>query len=197
MQKRIGYLRVSTDDQNTDRQRDGLQAHCDELFIEQGVSATAKSRPVFEKILSELQAGDMLVVWDLDRAFRSTIDAIMVADSLRERGVHFHIVNLSVDTSTPAGMLVYTVMAAQAQFERANLAQRTKEGMAAARKRGKQLGRPKAMTRAQIQQARKMRASGAIHADIAHVFNVDKRTVAKYLKLEEQRLQQLESNEHA
>lgn len=182
MQKRIGYLRVSTDDQSTDRQRDGLQTHCDELHIEHGVSATAKSRPVFEKVLSEVGQGDTLVVWDLDRAFRSTIDAIMVADSLRERGAHFHIVNLSVDTSTPAGMLVYTVMAAQAQFERANLAQRTKEGLAAAKKRGKQLGRPKALSRQQLIEARKMKERGENLASIAALFNVSKRTLGTHLR---------------
>lgn len=59
--KRIDYLRVSTDDQSIDRQRDGLQVHCDELHIEQGVSAAAKTRPVFEKVLSEIGEGDTLL----------------------------------------------------------------------------------------------------------------------------------------
>ena len=92
------------------------------------------------------RSGDTLVVWDLDRAFRSTIDALLEADMLRERGVQFQIVSLNVDTSEPFGELIYTFMAALGQFERKNLIKRTKEGMAAAKRRGKHIGRPFKLT---------------------------------------------------
>lgn len=73
--KRVGYLRVSTEEQKPDRQIDGLTPYCDILYIEK-LSAVAKKRPVFEQILNSLKQGDTLVVWDLDRAFRSTLDAL-------------------------------------------------------------------------------------------------------------------------
>lgn len=149
---RIGYLRVSTQEQRPDRQLDGLKNHCNELFIEYASAASMK-RPVFETVLDKLNNGDTLVVWDIDRAFRSTIDAIQTAEVLRARGIELNIVNLNVDTSTPAGMLVYTVMSACAEFERRIISQRTKEGMKAAKERGKRIGRPPKLKRKALQKA--------------------------------------------
>ncbi|HBR68779.1 MAG TPA: resolvase, partial [Rhodospirillaceae bacterium] len=139
---KIGYLRVSLESQKEDRQEDGLKAICDELYVEK-MSGARKDRPVYQEVVSKLQPGDTLVVWDLDRAFRSTVDALLEAEKLRQRGIGFQIVNLNIDTATPSGELIYTVMAAFAQFERSNLIKRTKEGMAAARLRGKHIGRPR------------------------------------------------------
>jgi DNA invertase Pin-like site-specific DNA recombinase len=153
MGKRIGYLRVSTREQSPDRQILGLQEICDELHIER-ISAVTRHRPVFEAVLGRLEPGDALVVLDLDRAFRSVIDAVAEADRLRERGITFHIVNLQVDTSTATGMFVYTVMSAAAEFERRHLIQRTKEGLAAARERGSRLGRPPKLSRDDVCRAR-------------------------------------------
>ena len=150
---KIGYLRVSTEEQSPNRQIDGLKSHCDELHIEK-LSAVSGSRPVYEAIKEKLQAGDTLVVWDLDRAFRSTVDALLEAEALRERGIEFQIVSLNVDTATPAGELVYTVMAAYAQFERKNLILRTKQGLDAARKRGQKIGRPRKLSKSQVLYAR-------------------------------------------
>lgn len=152
---KIGYLRVSTEDQRPDRQIDGLTALCDELHIEK-ISAAAPRRPVFDAVLARLEPGDTLVVLALDRAFRSTVDAIQQADALRERGIAFHIVNLGVDTATADGKLVYTVIAAMAQHERDRLSERTRQGLAAARRRGARLGRPPKLTDRQLCRARRM-----------------------------------------
>jgi len=149
---KIGYLRVSTDEQKPDRQMDGLKALCDEVHFEI-LSAVSKNRPVFKTIINKLRAGDTFVVWDLDRAFRSTVDALLEVEKLRGRGIEFQIVTLNVDTATPDGELIYTVMAAFAQFERKNLIKRTKEGMAAARRRGKHIGRPYKLSSAQVTRA--------------------------------------------
>lgn len=138
---KIGYLRVSLESQKEDRQEDGLKPLCDELYVEK-ISAVSKTRLVYQQVIAKLQAGDTLVVWDLDRAFRSTVDALLEVEKLHQRGVAFQIVNLNVDTATPSGELMYTVMAAFAQFERQTLSRRTKEGMAAAKLRGKHIGRP-------------------------------------------------------
>lgn len=156
---KIGYIRVSTDQQSYQRQIDGLKNLCDEVHCET-VSAVNKNRPVYQKLLKRLKAGDSLVVWDLDRAFRSTVDALLEVEKLRERGVEFQIVTLNVDTATPGGELVYTVMAAFAQFERKNLIKRTREGMQAAKAKGKHIGRPFKLSDREISCARKRVLSG-------------------------------------
>lgn len=151
-------MRVSTQEQRPDRQIDGLQTRCDRLHLET-VSAVSRKRPVYEDVMSGLVPGDTLVVWDLDRAFRSVVDAVTQADRLRENGITFEIVNLQVDTSTPSGRLIYTVMSAFAEFERRMLIQRTREGLEAARRRGKRLGRPPKLDAGQLIRARERLSS--------------------------------------
>ncbi len=178
----IGYLRVSTQEQRPDRQIDGLKAICDELHVET-LSAVSARRPVFEKVVKMLRSGDTLVVWDLDRAFRSTVDAVIQAERLRERNVEFRIVTLDVDTATPAGMLVYTVMAAFAEFERRNISKRTKEGLASARQRGRRLGRPPKLSRQQLRLARQYLEKPNVSVkQVAMSFGVAPWTLTRALK---------------
>lgn len=182
--RKLGYLRVSTQEQNPDRQIDGLEALCDALYIER-VSAVSPKRPVFDEVVAALQSGDILVVWDLDRAFRSVVDAILVVEKLRARSISMQIVNLQVDTNTPAGMLVYTVLSAFAEFERRMLSQRTKEGLAAARKRGQRLGRPTKLSQAQLESARRNLAAGnATTSDLARDFGVAPWSLTRALRRE-------------
>lgn len=157
--RRLGYLRISTQEQRPDRQIDGLETICDELRIE-CISAVSPKRPVYDQLLVDLQPGDALVIWDLDRAFRSVVDAILEVEKLRARGIVLQIVNMQIDTGIPSGMLVYTVLSAFAEFERRMLSQRTKEGLAAARKRGKTLGRPRKITDEQLEHARRCMGRG-------------------------------------
>jgi len=181
---KIGYLRVSTDEQNADRQIDALKPLCDDIFIEK-LSATAPKRPVFDQVMSLLRTGDTFVVWDLDRAFRSTVDAILQEQHLRENGIAFEIISLNVNTSEPAGEFAYSVMAAAAQLERRMISKRTKEGLAAARKRGVQLGRRPKLTSDQVVQARdKLDARTNTQAELAEILNVHPRTLARALKRE-------------
>lgn len=180
--RKIAYLRISTIEQRPDRQVDGLRHLCDELHIEV-LSAVSARRPVYEAVLARLQPGDMLVVWDLDRAFRSVVDAVMQAESLRARGIDFQIANLHVDTSTPAGMFVYTMMSALAEFERRTLSQRTKEGMAAARRRGKRIGRPPKMTDGQLSAASmRVQRGGEPLSRIAQEYGVAVWTLTRALR---------------
>lgn len=180
-QMKAGYLRVSTDEQRPDRQIDALRAVCDELHVET-VSAVAKSRPVYEALIAGLKKGDTLVVWQVDRAYRSTVDAITEVEKLHQRNINFLIVSLDVDTATADGMLVYTVIAAMAQWERATLSERTKQGLAAARRRGKRLGRPPKLTPDQTKRALDLLAKpGATIDGIAQKFGVSGRTLARRL----------------
>ena len=177
----IGYLRVSTAEQRPDRQIDGLKMICDELHIEK-LSAVSPHRPVYERVIASLRRGDMLVVWDLDRAFRSVIDALAEAEKLRARGVHFRIANLNIDTSTPAGIFVYTMMSALAEFERRTLSQRTKEGLAAARVRGKRLGRPAKLSSEQLHDARRRICDGDTRQAVAADYRVAPWTLSRALR---------------
>ena len=178
---RIGYLRVSTQEQRIDRQVDALLPICDELQVET-LSAVAKSRPIFEAVLARLQRGDTLVVWDLDRAFRNTKDALIHADHLKERGVSFQIVSLGVDTSTADGRLAFTVVAAVAEHERNRLSERTKQGLEATRRKGTRLGpRPK-MTDQKIRNAMARLTDGAKIKDVARYYHVHPWTVTRAIR---------------
>ncbi len=182
MPRKIGYLRVSTQEQRPDRQILGLEALCDELHVEK-LSAVARRRPVYESVIGGLERGDTFVVLSLDRAFRSTIDAIIEAERLRSRGIEFQIVNLKVDTATPEGMFVYTVIGAFAEFERRVLSQRTREGLAAARKRGKRLGRPPKLSKDDIAAARfRVKEMHETLEAVAPDFDVSPTTLSRAIK---------------
>ncbi|WP_374654307.1 recombinase family protein [Phenylobacterium sp.] len=152
MARKVGYLRVSTHEQCVDRQSDGLLPHCDEIHVEK-LSAVSRSRPVYESVIASLSPGDTFIVWDLDRAYRSAIDALAELEKLRSRGVEFRILNMNVDTTTPMGWAFYAFASIMAEVERRTLSQRTKEGLAAARRRGKRLGRPPKLTDAAVRKA--------------------------------------------
>ncbi|MEL6979635.1 MAG: recombinase family protein [Pseudomonadota bacterium] len=161
-----------------------MEAICDELHVER-VSAAAAKRPVFDAVIGKLTAGDSLVVWDLDRAFRSVVDMLLCLEDLDKRGVKFKIVNLGVDTATESGELVATMMAAVARFERRLIARRTKEGMKAQQRRGKHVGRPKALDEGQVAKARADIDAGrdTIASAAAHI-GVHPRTLSRALQIE-------------
>lgn len=179
---KIGYLRVSTEEQNLDRQVDALSNYCDQVFVEK-LSAIAAKRPVLDHVLNILNSGDTLVVWDLDRAFRSAIDAILQEKQFREQGIGFEIVSLKINTAEPAGELAYTVMAAVAQYERQMISKRTKEGLAAAKRRGKILGRKPKLSKKQVLKAKSSLKSGKFTRDqLAAKLNVHPRTLHRALQ---------------
>ncbi len=181
MARKIGYLRVSTVDQNPDRQVDGLRDLCDELHVET-LSAVSRRRPVYEAVTAALRAGDIFVIWDLDRAYRSAKDALGELDALQQRGIHFHIAKLSIDTTTPTGRFLYTVMGGLAEFERLTLSQRTREGLLAARRRGSRLGRPPKLDDHQLRLARERLSRGETITALARTFGVAPWTMTRALR---------------
>lgn len=179
---KLGYIRVSTREQNVDRQLQALNDQCDELMIER-TSAAATKRPVFEAALERLEPGDTFVILDLDRAFRSTVDAILTAERLRENNVSLMIVNADIDTSSEWGEVIYGVMAVLAQFERKMIRRRTKEGLEAARRAGRKLGPKYKLTKEQLAHARRLIDDGQeTVASMARTYGVHRSTLGRRLQ---------------
>jgi len=138
----IGYARVSTEDQGTDPQADELRAGGCAVVLEEHASGADRSRPVLARLLREIQPGETLVVVRLDRLARSVGHLLAVIEQLEAKGAHFRSLRDPIDTSTPQGMFSLQVLGAVAQLERALIAERTKAGLQAARRRGRVGGNP-------------------------------------------------------
>jgi DNA invertase Pin-like site-specific DNA recombinase len=150
----IGYARVSTQDQNLDLQNDALNAAgCEKIYTDK-MSGAKTNRPGLEKILGFIRKGDTLVVWKLDRLGRSLKHLIQVMQLLDERGVYFKSVQENLDTSTPGGKLIFHVFGALAEFERDIIRERTLAGLASARARGRVGGRPRKLSKKQVEMAK-------------------------------------------
>ncbi|MBL8500632.1 MAG: recombinase family protein [Nitrosomonas sp.] len=187
----IGYARVSTEDQHLDLQIDALKlAGCCAIFEDRGISATAKRRPGFEKALSHLQAGDVFVVWKMDRAFRSLKNALNILEEFENRAIEFRCLTEAIDTTTPMGKCMYQIRHAFSELERNLIRERTKAGMEAARQRGAHLGRPKKLSLSQIDQMQGLlqRQPHITPNEIANQFDVSSRTIyrelSRYVKAE-------------
>ncbi len=137
MNQRIGYARVSTDDQHLDLQRDALQQAGCSVIYEEAASGKSAARPELEQCRKALRAGDTLVVWRLDRLGRSLHDLVQIVAELEQRGVHFESLTEKIETGSASGKLQFHVFAALAEFERGLIRERTQAGLAAARARGR------------------------------------------------------------
>ena len=143
---KIGYARVSTKDQNLDRQIDALQqAGCEKIFSEQ-ISGAKKERPELNMLLSQIRDGDQLVINKLSRLGRSLKDLIKIVSDLEDRGVTFISLKDAIDTSSASGRLVFHIFASLAEFERDLISERTKAGLASAKSRGRMGGRPRGLS---------------------------------------------------
>ncbi|NMN71177.1 recombinase family protein [Rhizobium sp. 57MFTsu3.2] len=182
--RKIGYARVSTNEQHLDLQLKALEADdCELVFTDQGVSGSTFDRPGLVEALSTVQSGDMLIVWRLDRLGRSLIDLIQVINDLGKREVEFRSLNEAIDTSTSGGRLTFHIMAAMAEFERSIISERTKAGMSAARSRGSFIGRPPALTPKQILEARDAFMIDKVSLDdLAERYKVHSRTLLRGMK---------------
>lgn len=176
----IGYARVSTDDQSLDSQTDALSVAGAEKVFADRISGSKRARPELDKMLEQLRDGDVVTVTKYDRLARSLKDLLEIVEAIRERGAGFRSLAEDIDTTTPAGRLVFHVFASIAQFERERISERTREGLASARKRGRIGGRPPALTAAQKAEVRRMRdeEQRAI-SEIARLFKVSERTVRR------------------
>ncbi|CDG20711.1 DNA-invertase hin [Xenorhabdus poinarii G6] len=181
---KMGYIRVSTNDQNCDLQRNALvNANCERIF-EDKMSGKTASRPGLQQALAHLKSGDTLVVWKLDRLGRSVKNLITLISELHERGAHFRSLTDSIDTSTAMGRFFFHVMSALAEMERELIVERTNAGLAAARAQGRIGGRPVVFTEENRQQAVRLLNNGHTRKQLSIIYNVSLSTIYKYLPVD-------------
>ena len=178
----LGYARVSTVDQNQDSQRDALAAAGAERIFADTISGTVRARPALDELLKQLRAGDVIVVTKYDRLARSLKDLLELVDQIKARGAGFRSLAEDIDTTTPAGRLVFHVFASIAQFERERISERTREGLEAARKRGRVGGRPPALSSVQRVEVKRMRDEEQRPLpEIAQLFRVSTKTIRRVM----------------
>lgn len=182
----IGYMRISsdTDRQTTDLQRDALiAAGVDPRHIfEDRASGVKDDRTGLNQALAFVRPGDSLVVWKLDRLGRSLPHLLSIITDLQKQGVAFRSLTEAMDTATPHGEFLFSVFGALAQYERALTQERIMAGLAAAKKRGRQGGRPKAIDDEKLQLIRAALAAGTSKAAVCRTFGVKRSTLHGYLK---------------
>ena len=183
MAKLIGYARVSTRGQSTDRQEADLLAagvRRDDLYTDHGVSGARATRPAFDRALGSLHEGDTLVVTTLDRLGRSTQNMLTFAEQLRDRGAGLRVLNLGggdVDTATPIGSMLFTIMAALAQMELDIKRERVTDSISKRRAAGHNLGgRPQRITDSQIRNALQLVQAGEPTAQVARDLGMSRAT---------------------
>ena len=183
----IGYARVSTQDQNLDRQLDALnKAGCERIFNEK-MTGTHSARPELQMMLMTLRAGDTLVVESFSRLSRSTKDLLDMVEKLSKLGVHLVSLKEDLDANTATGKVMLTVMSALSQFERDLIAERTIDGLKAARARGRQGGRPRLGSAKDKQQALAMyKANVMTNSEIANKFGVSLSTLNRWIREQKQ-----------
>lgn len=175
----IGYVRVSTNDQNTALQRDALERSGCELIFEDKMSGRTAERPGLKKLLKRLSPGDTLVVWKLDRLGRSMRNLVILVEELKQRSVNFRSLTDSIDTSTPMGRFFFHVMGALAEMERELIVERTRAGLVAARAQGRIGGRRPKLTPEQWAQAGRLIAAGESRRRVAIIYDVGISTLYK------------------
>lgn len=180
----IGYQRVSTDDQNLNLQRDALEGagvHPDDIY-EDKRSGSRVDRPGLELAIRATRAGEVLVVWRLDRLGRSLKDLIAIAERLEHRKVGLRSLEEQVDTTSAAGRLFFHVMGALAEFERNLIRERTRAGLQAARRRGKKPGRKKKLTTKDLSAAKAMLKDDSLTVeDVARRVGVSPATLYRHV----------------
>lgn len=167
----IGYVRVSTNDQNTALQRNALESSGCELIFEDKMSGKTADRPGLKKLLRVLSEGDTLVVWKLDRLGRNMRNLVILIEDLHQRGINFRSLTDSIDTSTPMGRFFFHVMGALAEMERELIVERTRAGLAAARMQGRVGGRRPKFTAEQWAQMGRLIAAGESRKRVALIFD--------------------------
>jgi DNA invertase Pin-like site-specific DNA recombinase len=197
MMAKIGYARVSTKGQNDDSQVDELTAYgCDKIFTDHGVSGKHASRPQLDAALEYMRPGDTFVITRLSRSMRSLHDLLDIVNGTREdrggerkggfkdRGIDLVVLKQGIDTSTPAGRLMFHFLAAIDEFQRELIIEGTREGLEAARSRGRVGGAKAKLSPAQAAEVRKMYGEGRRPREIMELFGISRATLYRYVGTE-------------
>ena len=176
----FGYARVSSEHQNLDGQLDALKDVGAERIFADKISGSIRTRPQLDQLLDQLREGDVIVVTKYDRLARSLRDLLDVVELIKECGAGFRSLLGGYRHDDAAGRLIFHVFASIAQFERERISERTREGLEAARRRGRIGGRPPALSAAQRAEVRRMRDDeGRRLSEIAQLFRVSVKTVRR------------------
>jgi DNA invertase Pin-like site-specific DNA recombinase len=175
--QKVGYVRVSTSKQTTDQQRDALAAAGVTRIFEDVMSGSRSDRPGLKALLEYAREGDVITDVALDRLGRSMTHVILTIEELQSRGIMIRSLREGVDFSQPVGRMLAGIFASLAEYERALIRERADAAREAARARGKQTGRPRALDEAKIRQAWSLRESGFTPSDIAATLKVSRATV--------------------
>ncbi len=181
---KVGYIRVSKQEQNEALQRDALkEADCEKFFNDK-ITGSKFERKGLEELLVFMRAGDTVIVWKLDRLGRSLKDLIETLTLLKDRNVDFISLTEKIDTTTPGGKLIFHLMGALAEFERDLIRERTNAGLAAARARGRIGGRPKKLaTNGKVALARRLFADpNQSIPEICSTLEISRSTLYRYVK---------------
>lgn len=181
-ENRVGYIRVSSFDQKTDRQLDGIKL--DQVFIDKA-SGKDIQRPELEKLLAYVRTGDTIVVHSMDRLARNLDNLRQLVHEFTSRGVRVQFIKEGLTFTgedSPMSTLLLSVMGAFAEFERALIRERQREGIELAKKRGAYKGRKKMLTTEQIRKIKERVTSGEMKSKIAKDFGISRETLYQYLK---------------
>ncbi|WP_313249562.1 recombinase family protein [Stenotrophomonas acidaminiphila] len=181
---KVGYGRVSSQGQSLDVQLEKLaKAGCTKVYQEKRSGRQADNRPELQAALEYIREGDVLVVSRLDRIARSVIDLAKIADLLKRKGVSLQVLDQGLDTSTSEGKLMFNLLGAFAEFEADIRAERQADGIALAKQKGVKFGRKKALTEAQEERIRKMRAEEHFSIEqLAERFGISRSSVYRALQ---------------
>lgn len=185
---RIGYARVSTHHQqdSLESQQQTLKNHgCEKIYTDQ-LSGAKTNRPGLAAALEYARESDTIVVTRLDRLGRSTVDILRTVQDLDGRGITIEALDTKLDTRTPSGRLVLSVLASMAEFERNLIVERTREGLAHARAQGRVGGRRPKLDETQQQAALAALASGMSEAQVAQTFGVSRSTITRLKRANKQ-----------
>lgn len=182
----IGYARVSTKDQNLDLQLDALQKeNCSKIFKEK-ISGTKSERPALQDMLNQVRPGDVIIIWKLDRLGRSLKNLVEIVGQLIAQGIGLKSLHDNIDTTTPQGRLTFNIFASLAEFERDLISERTMAGLASARARGRNGGKPKGLSQqaeSTACAAETLYKEGKLGVNqIATQLGIAKNTLYKYLR---------------
>lgn len=188
-----GYIRVSKNDQNLHLQKEALSKYEVEKIYEEKISGNANRKPVLESLLNELKPGDKLVIWRLDRLGRRALELIQLQKTFEENNIHLVSVTETLDTSTAMGKFAFQIVCCFAEMERNVIIERTRAGLAAAKKRGKHGGRPKglsdeakkkAILAAELYKQYEIDPQYSIN-ELCEIIGISKATFYRYIRLKE------------